>query len=249
MHLERRSDDIVKIRNFIKRIIYPETYSQEAFVKALREKYHVDIGNHCRIYSPNQTFIDKQRGHMLHIGDYCKISRNVTILAHDYSRSVCCNMTGGYENIGEAAYTFIGNNVFIGVNSTILMGAHVGDNSIVGAGAVVSGHFPEGVVIAGNPARVICTIDEFYQKRKKRQVESAKEYVRRWRIVYGRDPSIDEMTNAFLWLYVPHTIDSFDQYSHLFELSAVDKDRMKISFLNSTPIYSSFDDFLKDCTE
>ncbi len=49
----------------------------------------------------------------------------------------------------------IGKNCFIGMNSIILKGTVIGDNSIVGAGSVVSGHFPENVVIAGNPARII----------------------------------------------------------------------------------------------
>lgn len=83
------------ILNYARKMLFPETYSQEAYIMALRDKYHVDIGHNCRIYSPNQTYIDKQRGHMLHIGNYCKITRNVTILTHDYSRGVCCNISGG----------------------------------------------------------------------------------------------------------------------------------------------------------
>lgn len=53
----------------------------------------------------------------------------------------------------------IGNNVWIGAKVTVLDGAVVGDNSVIAAGAVVSGSFPPGVVIGGVPARVIKYID------------------------------------------------------------------------------------------
>lgn len=49
----------------------------------------------------------------------------------------------------------IGENCFVGMNSIILKGTVIGKNSIIGAGSVVCGKFPENVVIAGNPARII----------------------------------------------------------------------------------------------
>lgn len=49
------------------------------------------------------------------------------------------------------------------------MGTQLGNNVIVGAGSVVHGKFPDNVVIAGNPAKIICTLEEHYNNRKKRQ--------------------------------------------------------------------------------
>ncbi|MDO4534475.1 MAG: DapH/DapD/GlmU-related protein [Clostridium perfringens] len=49
----------------------------------------------------------------------------------------------------------IGNNVWIGGNSTILPGVTIGDNSIIAAGSVVTSNVPKNVIVAGNPAKVL----------------------------------------------------------------------------------------------
>lgn len=236
----------MNIKTIFKRLLFPDTYSEAAYIEALRNKYHVDIGGGCRIWSPNLTHIDVQRPHMLHIGNYVKITNNVTILCHDYSRSVLCSIEG-YENIGEAKMTWIGDNVFIGMNTTILMGTHIGNNSIVGAGSICSGFYPDNSVIAGNPAKVVKSIDEYYSNQKEKQVEAAKLYVKQWRRVYGQDPRIEDMTNAFAWLYLPHTKETIENCPKLFTLTGIDKDIFVHNFLNSKAIYSSFQDFLNDC--
>ena len=59
------------------------------------------------------------------------------------------------------------------MHSTILMGTHIGDNVIVGAGSVVSGNIPSNVVIAGNPAKIIRTLDEHIAIRKKKSRKEA----------------------------------------------------------------------------
>lgn len=235
----------MNITNIIRRIVFPNTYSSEAYIQFLRSK-GITIGDGCIIYSPNTTSIDVQRPHMLTIGNYVRITAGVHIICHDYSRSVSMNMPG-YENVGEASNTIIGNNVFIGVNSIVLMGAHIGNNSIVGAGAVVSGHFEDNSVIAGNPAKVICSIEDFFEKRKLKEVSAAKEYVKRWREKYNRDPSIYEMTNAFCWLYLERTPATIEKYDGLFRMNGIDKNIVLDNFLNSKPLYASFEEFLRDC--
>ncbi|WP_186430987.1 2,3,4,5-tetrahydropyridine-2,6-dicarboxylate N-acetyltransferase [Clostridium sp. BSD9I1] len=54
----------------------------------------------------------------------------------------------------------IEDNVLIGANAVILEGVHIGKNSVVAAGSVVVEDVPEGVVVAGTPARIIKNIDE-----------------------------------------------------------------------------------------
>ncbi len=64
------------------------------------------------------------------------------------------------SHCGGSRPVVIGKNVWIGNNSIILKGASIGENSIVGAGSVVTGKlFPPNVIIAGNPARVVRPID------------------------------------------------------------------------------------------
>ncbi|MMZ68427.1 Galactoside O-acetyltransferase [compost metagenome] len=54
----------------------------------------------------------------------------------------------------------IGNNVWIGGGVSILPGVTIGDNTVIGAGSVVTKNIPSGVIAAGNPCRVIREITE-----------------------------------------------------------------------------------------
>ena len=58
----------------------------------------------------------------------------------------------------------VGDNVYIGTNSIILPGVTIGSNVVIGAGSVVSKDIPDGSVVAGVPARVIKTTDEYFKK-------------------------------------------------------------------------------------
>lgn len=123
------------------------------------------------------------------IGDYTKITKGVCILTHDYSLSVMRRVYG--EWIGEGAETIIGENCFIGVNSILLMGTQLGNNVIVGAGSVVHGKFPDNVVIAGNPARIICTLEEHYRKRKKKTIDEAVFCARQYQERFKKWPKLN----------------------------------------------------------
>lgn len=112
---------------------------------------------------------------------------------------------------------------------------------------MLGGVYPDNVVIVGNPAKEICTIDEYYKKRKARWISDAKtcalEIYRRT----GRRPTIEEMKDGFYWLYSQRVQKNINLYNHFFTLTGDNYEDVCRSFLMTQPVYSSFDDFLKDC--
>ena len=104
-------------------------------------------------------FIDPTHCWLIEIGDNVTMSIRVVLMAHDASTK---NVTG-YTKIGKIK---IGNNVFIGANSIILPNVTVGDNSIIGANSVITKDIPPNCVVAGNPAKVISSLDNFKIRNK-----------------------------------------------------------------------------------
>ncbi len=114
------------------------------------------------------------------IGDDVTLAPRVHILAHDAS-------TKRYLGYTRIAKVRIGNRVFIGAGSIILPGVTIGDDVVVGAGSVVTRDVPAGHVAAGNPARVLCTIDEFLSRRR-REMESSP--------LFGEEYTVDSGVTA-----------------------------------------------------
>lgn len=106
------------------------------------------------------TRLDPSNCWLIEIGDDVRISNRVQILAHDFSTM---HYTG-YVRFGRVV---IGNRVWIGAGATILMNVHIGNDVIIGAGSLVNKNIPDGCVVAGVPAKVICTTAEYIEKQKK----------------------------------------------------------------------------------
>ena len=92
--------------------------------------------------------IDTQFGEII-IGDNVHITSGCVLLAHD---GAIKQMKPDANPRGKIV---IGNNVFIGVNTVILMNVTIGDNSVVGAGSIVNNNVPANVLAVGNPLKVI----------------------------------------------------------------------------------------------
>ena len=119
------------------------------------------IGENVHLMSSS---IDKYTAFLIEIGNNVTIT-NAIVLAHDASTKSFI----GYTKIQK---TTIGNNVFIGMGAIVQAGSHIGNNVIIGAGANVNGVIPDNSVVLGNPAKVVCSIDEYVNKNKERMEKS-----------------------------------------------------------------------------
>lgn len=104
--------------------------------------------------------------YLIEIGENCLITNEVSFVCHDGAWAVACGLvriklTESYGKHSVFGRVTIGNNCFVGVNAVLLPNTNIGDNSIVGAAAVVKGDFPEGSIIAGNPAIIVGTSSEY----------------------------------------------------------------------------------------
>lgn len=153
----------VLIKNFFKKIIYKEKYSSQAYINWLR-KQGMKIGERTKIFAPTKTTIDITRPWLIEIGNDVQITEGVTILTHGYDWSVLKGVYG--EVLGSSGRVKIGNNVFIGMQSTILKGVTIGNNVIIGANSLVNRNIPDNCVVGGNPARIIMSLTTIMKKEK-----------------------------------------------------------------------------------
>lgn len=100
------------------------------------------------------------------LGNHVLVGANTKIMDNDFHPiEVEARNANDFSRL-ECRPVHIGDNVFIGCNCLILKGTEIGENSIVGAGSVVCGKFPANVVLAGNPARVIKTLNNKSESEK-----------------------------------------------------------------------------------
>lgn len=131
-------------------------YSRTIIVTRVPEAV-IEIGDNVGI---SGATIYARKG--IYIGENTCIGGNCKILDNDFHPIdiedrllLLQDAHGGDSKLVPCREIYIGKNCFLGCNSIILKGTVLGDNCVVGAGAVVSGKFDDNCVIAGNPAKVI----------------------------------------------------------------------------------------------
>lgn len=122
-----------------------------------------EIGDNCHIYGS----IDSGHEFLVSMGNNVTLASGCRILTHDGSTKKII----GYSRVGRVD---IGNDVFIGADAIILPNVKIGSKVVVGAGSIVTKDIPDNSVVAGNPARIICTYDDYVEKTKKQFEELPK---------------------------------------------------------------------------
>jgi len=145
--------------------------SEGAFVNP---PFYCDYGSHIEVgknffANYNCMIIDVAK---VRIGDNCQMAPNVAIYTAGHPVHPASRNTA-YEYGIEVT---IGDNVWIGGNTVIVPGVHIGSNTVIGAGSVVTKDIPDWVIAAGNPCRVIRKITEedrrFYFKDREFDAEA-----------------------------------------------------------------------------
>jgi acetyltransferase-like isoleucine patch superfamily enzyme len=115
------------------------------------------IGNRVNIGYQNSFSVAKG----LTIGDHTIFAPNVQIYdnpTHPFSPAA--RLRNDAFDVAEARPITIGSNVWLGTGAVIMRGVTIGDGSIVGAGSIVTRDVPPATLVAGNPARVIRSLDD-----------------------------------------------------------------------------------------
>jgi carbonic anhydrase/acetyltransferase-like protein (isoleucine patch superfamily) len=106
--------------------------------------------------------------HLIKLGDHVRVTAGVHFVTHDGGVWVFRREDPGIQVIAGIT---VGNNVHIGLNATIMPNVRVGNNVVIGVGSVVTHDVPDDCVVAGVPARVICSIEEYRIKCQGRRVD------------------------------------------------------------------------------
>jgi maltose O-acetyltransferase len=128
-------------------------YSGYGHVEAATADALVEIGDGAEI---NNGVMIKSEGPGIRIGPRALLGSRIFIYDSDFHELDPRRRRGGRPAMAPVT---LGENVFVGDCSIILRGVSVGADSVIGAGSVVTGPIPPGVVAAGNPARVVRELD------------------------------------------------------------------------------------------
>ncbi len=111
------------------------------------------------VYLNDGFFLDPAHCELITIEDDVTFGPSVTVLCHDASMK---------KIVGETTFgrVTIKANAFIGARAILLPDTTIGENSIIGAGAVVKGEIPDNEIWVGVPARRVSSIEEMKERKK-----------------------------------------------------------------------------------
>ena len=129
-----------------------------------------------------------------------------------------------------------------GYDWSVLKGVHIGNNVIIGANSLVNKDIPDNCVVAGNPAKVIMTLEQYYEKRKIAQLDEAIELVKEYRMQYGKNPD-EKALHEFFWLFSNGNDNLPECWEHMQNLVGNRKQTDEV-FINNKKMFESMEEFL-----
>jgi acetyltransferase-like isoleucine patch superfamily enzyme len=127
----------------------PLFYTGYCHVEAAHTDARIEIGDRTEF---NNNLMLKSEGPGIRVGRDGLFGAHVEIFDSNFHDLDPRRRVGGTVKMAPVD---IGDNVFVGMSVKILKGVTIGEDSVIGAGAVVTSSIPAGVVAAGNPARVV----------------------------------------------------------------------------------------------
>lgn len=158
--------------------------SGNAYLEYLRS-LGMKIGRNTIVFDPKDISIDVSRPELIEIGDNVFLHKGVQIISHDWASYLFVNYFGDF--IPAHDKVTLGSNIWLGRDVTILKGVTIGNNVLIGFGSIVTKDIPDNSVATGAPAKVIMTLEEYYEKRKTQYVD---ESIRCAKAIFatGREP-------------------------------------------------------------
>lgn len=104
---------------------------------------------------------------LISFGNNVCVASGVTFVTHDVIDKVLNKMDYNFNFNYNCAPIYVGNNVFIGCNVTILPNVKIGNNVIIAAGSVVTKDVLDNTIVGGNPAKKIGEFENYANERKK----------------------------------------------------------------------------------
>lgn len=131
------------------------------------KKIFHSMGDNCLIMDRRVPLYAK----LISIGNNVKIASNVHFNTHDITHSMLNNvpeflaLRDGRMYSEKIGCIEIGDNVFIGADTSINYNVRIGSNVIIGACSLITKDVPDNSVVAGVPAKVLCSLDKYLEKR------------------------------------------------------------------------------------
>lgn len=201
------------------------------------------IGDNVHIPPFKTMDIDLSRPYLIEIGNNVRLNKGLTIMTHDFATVVFKSLFNDF--IPSSGKVKIGNNVYFGRNCSVLKNVTIGDNCIIGYGSVVVKDVPPNSVVAGVPAKIICSLDEYYKKRKHIALIEAFALATEIRDKLKRAPQPSDFREEFVYFVSKKNINEYPNIPIRFQLQKAGNIDIYEPWLeHHVPEFSNFDEFI-----